>query len=124
MIENFKGKANTNGFNKNPANVNKNGRKIGSKNRNTIAQKLLNMRCTLSDIDLDKLKKVFPEIDNIFTVEEIMTIVQIYKAIFKADVRAYLAIMNSAYGNPNRDTSIDVDELDDDVLYALYESLY
>lgn len=57
------------------------------------------MTNVLSDKVYKALKAQFPQIEKEMTVEEVMTIVMVNKAITKGgDVRAYEALMNSAYG--------------------------
>jgi hypothetical protein len=46
----------------------------------------------------EQLRADFPEILEDATLEEVMHIIQIKKAIEKQDTPAYLAVMNRAYG--------------------------
>lgn len=81
------------------------GRPPGSKNRSTIARKILQMKGALPKETMDKLKQFFPEINNSMTIEEIMTIKMTAQAITKGDTQAYKAVMDSGYGNPNQSVS-------------------
>lgn len=85
---------------------NPNGYMKGVKNRSTIAKKILAMKGILPSQVFDKLKVVFPEIEERMTVEEIMTIVMAGKAITKADHNAYIVIMDSGYGKPKESVDI------------------
>lgn len=78
------------------------GRPVGSKNRSTIARKVLEMRGLLPAEDLLKLQTMFPDISKEMTMEEIITIVQAGKAAAK-DTYAYQALMDSAYGKAQQD---------------------
>lgn len=79
---------------------NKEGRPPGTKNRSTIARKILEMRAIFPKAKFDKLKEIYPELTENMTVEEVMTIIQIDNAVDKADDKSYRAIMDSAYGAP------------------------
>lgn len=82
---------------------NKEGRPVGSKNRSTIARKILEMRAIFPKEKFDKLKVLYPELTENMTVEEVMTIIQIDNAVDKADDKSYRAIMDSAYGAPKQE---------------------
>lgn len=77
----------------------------GTKNRSTIARKILEMRSILPKDRMEALKVKFPEISDNVTVEEIMTIVMAEGAIL-GDDKAYKAVMDSAYGAPKQDLDI------------------
>ena len=79
---------------------NPNGRPKGSKNRSTIAKEVLQMKAIFPTAIFEALQKQYPEIEKTTSVEEIMTIVMANKAITKADVNAYKALMDSGYGAP------------------------
>lgn len=83
-------------------NANPNGRPVGTKNRSTIARKILEMRSILPKDRMEALKVKFPEIADSMTVEEIMTIVMAEGAI-SGDDKSYKAVMDSAYGAPKQD---------------------
>jgi hypothetical protein len=78
------------------------GRPVGSKNRSTIARKILEMRSILPKDRMESLKQKFPEIADNMTVEEIMTIVMAEGAI-SGDDKSYKAVMDSAYGAPKQE---------------------
>lgn len=78
------------------------GRPRGSKNRATIVRQILEMDYLAPDEVIQTLKEEYPEIAKKLTVEEIMTIVQIRKAITESDTSAYKAVMDSAYGQPTQ----------------------
>lgn len=81
---------------------NPSGKPPGTKNRSTIARKVLEMRGLLSKGRMEGLKAKFPEVTDSMTVEEIMTIVMAENAI-TGDDKAYKAVMDSAYGAPKQD---------------------
>ncbi len=70
-----------------------------TKNRSTIARKILEMRGMLPVERMQALKERFPEIQDSMTVEEVMTIVMAENAIMGED-KHYRALMDSAYGSP------------------------
>jgi hypothetical protein len=79
------------------------GKPIGTKNRSTIARKILSMKALLPDEIFNKLQHAFPDIEQKMTAEEIATIVILGAAITKQDYNAYKAIMDSAYGLPKQE---------------------
>ena len=79
------------------------GRALGTKNRSTIARKILEMTALFKDEALTKLQEQYPEITKQTTVEEMMTIVMASKAITDSDVNAYKALQDSAYGAPTQE---------------------
>lgn len=76
------------------------GRPLGSKNRSTIARKILEMKALYKDDALEELQKQYPEITKDTTVEEMMTIIQVDRAIKDQDPVSYKALLDSAYGAP------------------------
>lgn len=82
---------------------NPNGRPKGSKNRSTIARRILEMATVLPKKSYETLFKVFPDIEKDLTVEEVMTLMQVAKAITDKDTGAYKTLMDSAYGAPKQD---------------------
>jgi hypothetical protein len=86
---------------------NPDGRAIGSKNRSTIARKILEMRSILPAERMTALKAQFPEITDNMTVEEIMTIVMAEGAM-SGDDKSYKAVMDSAYGAPKQEIDSNV----------------
>jgi len=83
------------------------GRPAGSKNRSTIARKILEMRSILPAERMQALKAQFPEIADNMTVEEIMTIVMAEGAM-SGDDKSYKAVMDSAYGAPTQQVDMDI----------------
>lgn len=79
------------------------GRPVGSRNRSTIAKRILEMNCVLPEEVFEKVKAIYPEIEQRMSAEEMATIVQITNAISKGDTNAYKAIMDSAYGAPKQE---------------------
>lgn len=82
---------------------NPNGRPNGSFNRSTIAKRVLEMQMSLPEDVYEKIKAIYPDIEQRMSAEEIVTIVQITNAISKGDVNAYKAVMDSAYGAPKQE---------------------
>ncbi len=80
----------------------------GTKNRSTIARKILEMRGLLPQATYEKLKEVYPELTQQMTAEEMATLVQLVQAITKGDVNAYKAVMDSAYGAPKQEIDASV----------------
>ena len=83
---------------------NPSGKLPGTKNRSTIARKVLEMRALFADEMFDKLQQQYPEITKQMTVEEIGTVVQAHKMISEGDTNAYKALHDSAYGAPKQET--------------------
>jgi hypothetical protein len=81
---------------------NPDGKPVGTKNRSTIARKILEMRSILPVERMKALKAQFPEIADNMTVEEIMTIVMAEGAM-SGDDKSYKAVMDSAYGAPKQE---------------------
>jgi hypothetical protein len=81
----------------------KNGYPKGVKNRGTIVKKILEMEVKLPQDAFDKLKVIYPSIEQQMTTEEMMTIIQTANAITKGDTSAYKALMDSAYGAPKQE---------------------
>lgn len=88
---------------------NPNGRPKGSKNRSTIAKKILDMSSIFQDKTFAELKEMYPEIEKHMTAEEIMSVVMAHRAISKGDVNAYNALMASAYGSPTQKMEVKTD---------------
>lgn len=78
--------------------ANPEGRPIGSKNRSTIARKVLEMAANFPDKTFEVLQKKYPDIEKSMTIEEMMSVVQAHKAIVKKDTFAYERLLDSAYG--------------------------
>jgi hypothetical protein len=86
---------------------NLNGRPVGTKNRSTIAKKVLEMTAIYPDKVFEQLQKQYPEITKSMTIEEMGTIIQADKMIRQKDTVAYRAILDSAYGAPKQEVDMD-----------------
>ena len=75
----------------------------GVKNRSTIARKVLEMTALYPTAVLSELQKQYPEITSKTTAEEMMTIIQVNKAIQDQDSMAYKNVLDSAYGAPKQE---------------------
>lgn len=75
---------------------NPNGRPKGIRNRSTIAKQVMSMRVTPPAKVVEKLKELYPEMQDRFKAEEIATMQQMMKAM-KGDTRAYQVLMDMAY---------------------------
>lgn len=75
------------------------------KKRRIVARAMLNMRAFLPEPLFEKLSQLLPEIDRNMTVEEMITIGQIYKAIVSGDTLAANSLLDSAYGRVSTDES-------------------
>lgn len=84
-----------------------NGRPLGAKNRSTIAREILALTRKLPV----GIAMKHPDMPKSMTVEEIMTLVQIDKAIESEDTQAYKAVLDSAYGAPKQDIVSDGEAL-------------
>jgi hypothetical protein len=78
-----------------------NGRTEGVRNRTTIARIVLDMARTLPP----ELIAIHPDLDGETTFEEVMTLVQAERAV-NGDTNAYKALMDSAHGAPNQQTTL------------------
>lgn len=78
------------------------GKQPGTPNRSTIAQLVLSMKGIPPEEIMRNLERMYPDYfkrkGEKFTNELLATLRLAQKAIIKADVRAYEAIMDSAYG--------------------------
>jgi len=83
------------------------GRKSGSKNRSTIVKDIFNSISVLDTFKFDDLKAKFPHIENNMPIEYLMTLIQVNKAIFNADTKAYKVLMDSLYGTPIRQIDLE-----------------
>jgi hypothetical protein len=104
--------------------LNPNGRPKGSRNRSTIVREILAMKGAIPKEVFEELKKIFPEINNKMSIEEIMTISIVNKAVTESDVTAYKALMDSGYGAPvqqveQKQTNIDLSHLSTDDIVNL-----
>jgi len=101
MLKNFGDKRNTAGFDKHPENIG-DGRPLGLKNRATIAKDIFSIKIKYPEEILQVLKTMYPDIKNVVTIEEAITLVQAAKAVLDKDTAAYRALMDSAYGSPQQ----------------------
>lgn len=109
------------GFDKFPEHINRNGRK-GKRNRAVIAREILSMKCYIPKDVFEKLKKLYPEIEQQMTNEEIMTIMQVNKAITKEDSKAYEVVLDSAYGKATQQISL-VEDMSEDLMDKILKEL-
>ena len=93
----------TQGLDKNPANINREGRPKGTRNRSTIAKFILSLDFVVPDKIQKALENEFPGMPKKLSTEEIMTLVQARKAITDKDTAAYKALMDSAHGAPKQE---------------------
>lgn len=97
--------------------------------RKTIARWALEHTYLPEDDLFCKLLDRFPQLEKKISAEHVMTLVQVHKAIYEGDTRAYLAVMDSAYGSAkqtlevetNDNGQMDLSKLSVDQLKALYE---
>jgi hypothetical protein len=74
------------------------GRTKGKKTRSKISRLVLETKAKpFLGGHYHSLIEKYPGIEDAITVEEVMTIVQAHKAIFKEDTNAYTALINNAY---------------------------
>lgn len=95
---------------------NPNGRPKGARNRSTIAREMLEAVLNLPD---GKMKQTL-ELLGLKTkgeAEELLTAVQIAKALKTGDTRAYQALMDSSYGAPKNQ----VETTGDTVIRVVHE---
>jgi len=84
------------------------GRPKGSKNRSTIAREIFDSISILDSFSFNDLESKFPYIKNNMSIEYLMTLIQVNKAIFKEDTRAYKVLMDAMYGTPIRQLDLDI----------------
>ena len=87
---------------------NPNGRPKGSKNRATIVREIFDSISVLDTFQFNELESRFPHIKNNMSIEYLMTLVQVNKAIFKEDTKAYKVLMDTMYGTPIRQIDLDI----------------
>ena len=80
---------------------NPDGRKLGSKNRSTVARQVLDLAINLPPSQLARLQQLLPTLTADIDVEMAMTLALALRAI-KGDINACKALMYSAYGYPKR----------------------
>lgn len=107
---------------------NPSGKPKGTPNRSTIAKKILEMPCIIPDNLYDILLGIYPDLNRNTTIENLATLVQASKAISRADVNSYKAVMDSAYGAPKQaiemetiepGPAIDYDDLSESALQEI-----
>ena len=86
------------------------GRPKGSKNRSTIVREIFDSISVLDSYSFNDLQSKFPHIKNSMSIEYLMTLIQVNKAIFKEDTRAYKVLMESLYGTPIKEILIEPKE--------------
>ena len=84
------------------------GRPKGVKNRGTIIRDIFNSITQLDSFQLNDLKSKFPNIKEEISIEYLMTLIQVDKAIFKGDTKAYKVLMDSLYGTPIRQLDLEI----------------
>ena len=87
---------------------NPNGRPKGTKNRATIVREIFDSISVLDSFKLTELESRFPHVKNDMSIEYLMTLVQVNKAIFKEDTKAYKVLMDTMYGTPIRQLDLDI----------------
>jgi|TARA_Y100001954_G_C15772209_1_gene585059 hypothetical protein len=93
---------------------NKKGRPKGSKNRATIIREIFDSITVLDIFDFEQLQAKFPHIENNMSIEYLMTLIQVNKAIYKGDTKAYKVLMDSLYGTPIRQIDLEANIVNED----------
>ena len=83
------------------------GRPKGSKNRATIVRDIFDSISVLDSFKFNELESRFPHIKNDMSIEYLLTLIQVNKAIFEGDTRAYKVLMDSLYGTPIRQIDLE-----------------
>ena len=84
------------------------GRPKGVKNRGTIIRDIFNSITQLDSFRFNDLQSKFPNIKEGMSIEYLMTLIQVDKAIFKGDTKAYKVLMDSLYGTPIRQLDLEI----------------
>ena len=84
------------------------GRPKGVKNRGTIIRDIFNSITQLDSFQFNDLQSKFPNIKEGMSIEYLMTLIQVDKAIFKGDTKAYKVLMDSLYGTPIRQLDLEI----------------
>jgi len=79
----------------------------GTKNRSTIVREIFDSISVLDTFKFNDLLSKFPHIKNDMSIEYLMTLIQVNKAIFEGDTKAYKVLMDSLYGTPIRQIDLD-----------------
>lgn len=77
------------------------------KGRQEVVKSVLSMVGCIPEATVQELRKVFPQVTNQMTVEEIMTLMVVNRVIKYGDTAAYTALMDSAYGKNTQPISVD-----------------
>lgn len=83
------------------------GKKPGTLNRSTIPKQILAMRGLYPDKVFQILKETYPELEKDMTVEQMLYITQLDKAIKEKDTGAANFIISSAHGQPKQEIDLD-----------------
>lgn len=94
------------------------GKPKGTKNRSTVARKVLEMPCFIPDDIYEKLIQVYPDIQRQTTIEDLATLVQMARAIKKEDVNSYKAVLDSSYGGVKQSIEMEVNDVTDEIDYS------
>lgn len=84
-----------------------NGIKKGSHHRSTIPKQILAMRGLYPDKVFEVLKQTYPELEKDMTVEQMLYITQLDKAIKEKDTAAANFIVTSAHGQAKQEIEMD-----------------
>ena len=91
------------------------GRPKGTKNRATIIREIFDSISVLDEFRFNDLQVKFPHIKNDMSIEYLMTLIQVNKAIFKEDTKAYKVLMDSLYGTNIRELDLQILEETKDI---------
>ncbi|GAB2582364.1 hypothetical protein [Spirosoma areae] len=75
-------------------------RKTHGPQRSYVARQVLALRMEVEADTMIELLKSYPQIDEYLTAEELITLMQVHRAVIHQDTAAYKALMDSAYGAP------------------------
>lgn len=99
---------------------NKNGRPLGTKNRSTVVQIVLDALVQYPEDIYQELKKVFPGLNKRMRVEDMMTIAMADRVIRRGDPVAYEKLMDSRYGKQR--ANIIPDDNPEDIEYVVIKT--
>lgn len=83
------------------------GNQAGTRHRSTIPRQILAMKGLYPDKMFDILKQTYPELEKDMTVEQMLYITQLDKAIKEKDTAAANFIVTSAHGQAKQELEID-----------------
>lgn len=86
---------------------NPNGRPEGARSRSTIPKQLLAMRGLYPDKVFEVLKQTYPELEKDMTIEQMLYVTQLDKAIKEKDTQAANFIITSAHGQAKQEIEMD-----------------